>query len=106
MYIKKTKKTDSRTGKSYFAYSLIESPRTDKGPRQRVLLSLGTDLAIPEGELKMLAERIEELLSGYDKSILKKLNVLLSIIPPNSSIAFLSPRIFQKNRNFQPISIV
>ena len=68
MYIKKTKKTDSRTGKSYFAYSLIESTRTDKGPRQRVLLYLGTDLAIPEGELKMLAERIEELLSGYDKS--------------------------------------
>ncbi len=68
MYIKKTKKTDSRTGKSYFAYSLIESTRTDKGPRQRVLLYLGTDLFLPEGELKMLAERIEELLSGYDKS--------------------------------------
>lgn len=68
MYIKKTKKTDSRTGKSYFTYSLIESIRTDKGPRQRVLLYLGTDLTLPEGELKMLAERIEELLSGYDKS--------------------------------------
>src|SRR3990167_1392926 len=70
MYIKKTKKTDSRTGKSYFAYSLIESTRTDKGPRQRVLLYLGTDLSLPEGELKMLAERIEEIFSGYDKSML------------------------------------
>ena len=69
MYIKKTKKTDPRTGKSYFSYTLIESTRTDKGPRQRVLLYLGTDIALPEEEFKMLAERIEEILSGYDKSV-------------------------------------
>ena len=69
MYIKKTKKTDPRTGKSYFTYNLIESVRTEKGPRQRVLLYLGTDLPLPEDEFKMLAERIEEILSGCNKSI-------------------------------------
>lgn len=70
MYIKKSKKTDARTGKSYFAYTLIESVRTSKGPRQRVLLYLGTDINLSEEELKMLAARIEEILSGYDQILI------------------------------------
>ena len=69
MYIKKTKKTDPQTKKSYFAYSLIESIRTEKGPRQRVLLYMGTDLSLLDDELKMLADRIEEILTGYDNSL-------------------------------------
>ncbi len=64
MYIKKSKKTDPRTKKPYFAYTLIESVRTERGPRQRVLLYMGADLNLLEGEHKMLAERIEEILTG------------------------------------------
>jgi len=64
MYIKKSKKIDPKTKKPYFAYTLIESVRTEKGPRQRTLLYMGTDLEISEGEHKLLAERIEEILTG------------------------------------------
>jgi transposase len=66
MYIKKSKKTDPKTKKPYCTYTLIESVRTERGPRQRVLLYMGTDLTLDEGEHKVLAERIEEILTGQE----------------------------------------
>jgi len=38
MFIKKTIKTDPKTRKAYVAFHLVESIRTEKGPRQRTLL--------------------------------------------------------------------
>lgn len=70
MYIKKSKKIEPRTGKAYFAYHLIESVRTPKGPRQRILLYMGANLSIDEADLKMLAQRIEEILTGHDKLLI------------------------------------
>ena len=64
MYIKKTRKTDSKTGKTYFAYHLVESVRTEKGPRQRTLLYMGSELKLPEGDHKLLAQRIEGIVRG------------------------------------------
>lgn len=64
MYIKKTVKTDSKSGKSYSAYHLVESFRTDKGPRQRTLLYMGSEIELPESEHKFLAQRIEEIIKG------------------------------------------
>lgn len=64
MYIRKTQKIDSHSGKTYFAYHLVESTRTDKGPRQRILLYMGAEIALPEGDLKILAQRIDEIISG------------------------------------------
>lgn len=64
MFIKKTLKTDRKSGKTYFAYHLVESVRTEKGPRQRTLLYMGSDIKLPEGEHKLLAERIEGIISG------------------------------------------
>lgn len=64
MFIKKTLKTDSKSGKTYLAYHLVESIRTEKGPRQRTLLYLGAELSIQEGELKLLAQRIEQVVVG------------------------------------------
>ena len=56
MYIKKTFKKDSKSGKFYSAYHLVESVRTERGPRQRTLLYMGSEIAIPEGEHKILAQ--------------------------------------------------
>ncbi len=47
----------SRNGRSYTYHRLLESVRTDKGPRQRLVLSLGT-LELPKSEWPRLAERI------------------------------------------------
>ena len=56
----------SRNGRSYTYHRLLESVRTDKGPRQRLVLSLGT-LQLPKSEWPRLAERIEDLLNHQDR---------------------------------------
>jgi transposase len=64
MFIKKTTKTDRTTGKAYCAYHLVESVRTSKGPRQRILLYMGADIGLPESEHWQLAQCISEKLAG------------------------------------------
>lgn len=64
MFIKKTLKTDPKSGKTYSAYHLVESFRTEKGPRQRTLLYMGSEIELPEGEHQLLAQRIEGIISG------------------------------------------
>ena len=69
MFIKKTTKKDRSTGKTYCAHHLVESVRTAKGPRQRILLYMGTDIGLPENEHGQLAQCISELLSGIQRLI-------------------------------------
>ena len=64
MFIKKTLKTDPKSGKTYSAYHLVESVRTEKGPRQRTLLYMGSEIELAEGEHKLLAQRIEGIIAG------------------------------------------
>jgi transposase len=64
MYIKKTFKKDSKTKKTYSAFHLVESIRTDRGPRQRVLLYMGTEIKLPDEQHKLLAECIENIVKG------------------------------------------
>ncbi|GAB6160975.1 hypothetical protein JCM12298_01340 [Desulfothermus naphthae] len=63
MFIRKIRKTDPKSGKTYFYHQLVESYRTPDGPRQRTILNLGK-LDLSREELKFLANRIEELLKG------------------------------------------
>jgi hypothetical protein len=63
MYIRKTFHTHTKTGAKDYTHILVESIRTEKGPRQRVLLNLGVELPIPEEEWKELAHRIEEIIA-------------------------------------------
>jgi len=52
-----------KVGKLLVSHRLMESVRTPRGPRQRLLLNLGT-LEIPSEQWKDLANRIEELYLG------------------------------------------
>jgi transposase len=63
MYIRKVTHTD-RNGKKYHTFKLVESVRTERGPRQRMLLNLGKDFPVPEEKWKDLANRIEEIVTG------------------------------------------
>lgn len=63
MYIKKIKKRNGRTKQVYEYLHLVESIRTDKGPRQKLILNLGPLDIAPE-DYEILAKRIEEILSG------------------------------------------
>ncbi len=57
--LKKTGGSD----KTFTYQRLMESVRTARGPRQRLLLNLGK-LDLPRQDWKTLANRIEEILSG------------------------------------------
>ena len=64
MYIRKTRILNRETKKYYFNFQLVESLRTERGPRQRILLNLGADLNLDSQECKILANRIETIATG------------------------------------------
>ena len=64
MFIRKTHLVNRETKKSYFNFQLVESIRTERGPRQRILLNLGSHLDLDKQECKLLANRIEEIALG------------------------------------------
>jgi transposase len=63
MYIKKVKKSNKNSSKVYEYLHLVENIRTEKGPRQRLILNLGT-VDIPSDQYKELANCIESMLTG------------------------------------------
>lgn len=62
MYIRKT--TKSHKGKTYTNYLLVESVFTPKGPRQRIICSLGSLAPAPPEQWLGLAHRLEASLQG------------------------------------------
>ena len=69
MFIRKKTKKDSKTKREYYTYQLVESTRTEKGPRQHVLLSIGNQIMLSDTERKLLACRIEEIINGVQPLI-------------------------------------
>ena len=63
MYIRAVEKRNRGSNKIYYTHKLVQSVRTEKGPRQRTLLNLGT-LNLGQEYWKLLADRIDELLCG------------------------------------------
>lgn len=62
MYLRKTTKTHKR--KTYTNYLLVESQQTPKGPRQRIICSLGALAPAPREHWLDLAHRLEASLQG------------------------------------------
>ena len=65
MYIRTTMR--KYKGKTYTNYLLVESVHTPKGPRQKVICSLGDLKPRPKGEWLKLARRVEAKLSGQEQ---------------------------------------
>jgi len=63
MFIKEIKKRNKHYEKEFFSHRLVESYRSEKGPRHRTILNLG-ELTIPKEHWKALADTIEAKLSG------------------------------------------
>ena len=63
MFIRQVTVTNGTTKKKYSYLNLIESIRTENGPRQKLILNLG-DLQIDRSQHKALARRIEDILTG------------------------------------------
>lgn len=63
MYIKEIKKKNKGYDKIFVSHRLIESYRTEQGPRHRTILNLGP-LDLPKEQWKLLADRIEAIVFG------------------------------------------
>jgi len=66
MFIRESKTKNKKTEKVYIKHSLVESVRTERGPRQRVVLTLGR-LAVGREHWKQLAMALEAFLSGKEE---------------------------------------
>ena len=62
MYIRKASRTYK--GKTYFNYLLVESHLTPKGPRQKIICSLGDLSPRPKQQWLELARKLENALTG------------------------------------------
>lgn len=69
MFIRRISKTNGKNRKKYSYLHLVESVRTENGPRQKLVLNLG-DLPVDPSQFKSLARRIEDILTGR-KSLFK-----------------------------------
>ena len=63
MFIREYKTKNKKTGTIYITHSLVESYLTDNGPRQRIILHLGT-LTIPKNQWRDLSIILESKISG------------------------------------------
>jgi transposase len=68
MYVKKVRKRNGKTQKVYEYIHLVENVRTEKGPRQRLILNLG-NLDIYPTQYKAFAKRVEDILTGQTSFI-------------------------------------
>ena len=68
MFIRKVGKRNGRTRKRYEYLQLVESVRTEKGPRQRLVLNLG-NIDLDPSQYQSFARRIEEILTGQRSMI-------------------------------------
>jgi len=64
MFIRKVRHKDKKNRKEYSTYKLVESVRTERGPRQRDVLNLGARFDLPKEQWKDLANCIGTELTG------------------------------------------
>ena len=68
MFIRASKTRNKKTGEVYVKHQLVEAYRSQKGPRQRVVLNLG-QVSIAKKEWRRLAFELENRLSGQGSLI-------------------------------------
>jgi len=64
MYVCKVTHHNKKNQREYHTYKLVESVRTERGPRQRNIINLGTDFNLPKEKRKDFANRVEEIITG------------------------------------------
>lgn len=87
MFIREYKTTNKKTGTEYITHRLVEAYKTEKGPRQRIIMHLGT-IDIPKSHWRQLAAILETRLSGQE-----------TILEDNEQLSDLANQIM-KRHNF------
>jgi len=87
MFIREYKTINKKTTTEYITHRLVESYKTEKGPRQRIVMHLGT-IDIPKSQWRHLAAILEMRLSGQE-----------TILEDNEQLSDLANQIM-KRHNF------
>ena len=110
MFIKAVKKKNKGYDKEFIQHRLVESYRTEKGPRQRTILNLGS-IDLPKEDWKLLANRIEEFLTGqqnlssYDDQIESLASHFAQIILQKQTIQPLPQQQEKQPEQFEHVNI-
>jgi len=84
MFLRRTTQKDE-LGRKYHTFKLVESFRTERGPRQRDVLNLGSSFSLPRNQWKTLADRVEAIMTGQS-----------SFLPVSQKIETLAQRYAKK----------
>jgi len=63
MFIRAVEHKNKKSNRKYRTYKLVDSVRTERGPRQTTVLNLGADFKLPKKNWKQLANCIEEIVT-------------------------------------------
>ena len=63
MFIRAVEHKNKKNHRKYRTYKLVDSVRTERGPRQTTVLNLGSDFKLPKKHWKQLANCIEEIVT-------------------------------------------
>ncbi len=63
MFIRAVEHKNKKNHRKYCTYKLVDSVRTERGPRQTTVLNLGSDFKLPKKHWKHLANCIEEIVT-------------------------------------------
>ena len=63
MFIRAVEHKNKKNRRKYRTYKLVDSVRTERGPRQITVLNLGVDFDLPKEDWKQLANCIEEIVT-------------------------------------------
>ena len=99
MFIKEIKTRNKKTGKEYIKYALVESVRTEKGPRQRTVMQLG-QLKLPKELWSQLIAELECRISGQPTLNLPGTRISLRVkIAANSAMENFTIRTARRVEN-------
>ena len=96
MYIREKITKHKQTKKEYTKHQLVESYRTEKGPRQRILMQLGT-LTLSKLELRKLAVILEARLAGQSSFFEDELELSHAADKAMSNYQFIQVKVEEKS---------
>ena len=85
MFIRAVEHKNKKNHRKYRTYKLVDSVRTERGPRQTTVLNLGSDFNLPKKHWKQLANCIEEIITEQQNIVNIRLVFKLFQICENSS---------------------
>lgn len=105
MFIRQTSTKHKKSNTRYIKYQLVESYRTDKGPRQRVIMELGT-LMLPKSEWRKLAAVLEARLAGQESLLAEEPAIAAAADAAMKKYRFIQTKTQEKQQRQEQRSLV